>query len=415
MSSGRLPSAALTAPSPPGPLLPGASLPGPSLTRILRIIAWIFAIASVVFGALLIAPIGQQSGMLLPWWNGLALSLEFGIPIAMGVASRWCSGRAIRHFAAAVALGQLLVMATWLPAMTAPSLPADAGSAWILGATAIGTTAAGLAWRVRFVWIYLAATCVFVVIIRSVASPQPALIPYQDALYTLMFDAIFAALAIVVVRAGFALDAAADSARSEMTLEAIDRISAQENSRVDALVHDGVLATLLIAAQDDPSLRAAAGRQAEKAVDQIIRFAEAPSLATTITAREFVWRQQAIATEIDPEAQFSYELDGELEVDPDVVVTFGESLAEALRNILRHAFVDGQELNRAVHVTVGGNRIEVEILDDGRGFDPSSVEPTRLGIAISIHGRFAQLPGGSSRVVSRLGQGTRVALSWQRA
>jgi len=392
------------------------TLIGPSSTRLLRITAAIFAVAAVVFGALLLPVITAQLRSLFPGWNATALFVIFGLPIAMGVFSPWSSGLAIRRFAGAIALGQILAMLTWVPAMTEPSLPVNADSAWILGATAIGTTAAGLAWRARFVWVYLAATCILVVVIRYLASPQSFAIPLQDALYALMFDAIFAALAVVTLRAGMSLDLAADSARIDATREAVDRAQAREVSRVDALLHDGVLATLLIAAHDDPALRETAAGQARKTIEQIEQFAEDSTPSSHISGLEFVWRQQATSTEVDPEADFSYTIsDDTAELPPGVSGAFSESLAEALRNVQRHASVPGKDLHRAVHVRVGAERIKVEILDDGRGFDSKSVSSSRLGIAVSIHGRMSQLPGGTSHLVSKVGHGTRVALIWERS
>lgn len=389
--------------------------PGPSLTRILRIVARVFAVASIVFGALLLPAIFAQAEFLLGWWDAAALFLVFGLPLIMGLIANWCSGVVIRRIAGGIALGQLLVMATWLVAMTGRALPGDADSAWVLGATAIGTTAAGLAWRARFVWIYLVATCMLLIVIRYLASPQPFAIPLQDALYTLMFDSIFAALAVVTVRAGFNLDNVADLASANATRVAMTRAQAQELSRVDALMHDGVLATLLIAAQDGAESREAATHQARKTVAQITDFTADPTPRSTITVLDFIWRQQATTTEIDPEAEFNYVLDNPDAVLPaEVGGAFGESLAEALRNVLRHASAPGEELHRAVRVSVHGNHIEVMVLDDGRGFDLSRIAPSRLGIAISIRARMARLPGGSSDVVSRLGHGTRVVLRWER-
>ena len=389
--------------------------PGPSVTRILRIVARIFAAASIVFGALLLPSIFTQAEFLLGWWDAAALFLVFGLPLIMGLIATWCTGDVIRRIASGIALGQLLVMATWLVAMTGRALPSDANSAWVLGATAIGATAAGLAWRARFVWTYLVATCVLLIVIRYLASPQPFAIPLQDALYTLMFDSIFAALAMVTVRAGLNLDNAAEMARANATREAMTRAQAQELSRVDAIMHDGVLATLLIASQYGAESREAAGRQARKTVAQITDFAAAPTPRSTISKLDFIWRQQATTTEIDPEAEFDYVVDSpDADLPAEVGGAFSESLAEALRNVLQHASVPGEELHRAVHVSVDGNHIEVMVLDDGRGFDPSHIAPSRLGIAISIRARMARLLGGSSHVVSRLGHGTRVVLRWER-
>ena len=57
----------------------------------------------------------------------------------------------------------------------------------------------------------------------------------------------------------------------------------------------------------------------------------------------------------------------------------------------------------------------VRVADDGVGFDPESVAVGRLGIAVSIRGRLARLPGGHARVHSRAGRGTTVQIRWERS
>jgi signal transduction histidine kinase len=388
---------------------------GPSLTRILRVIALMFALAGLVFGALVVPNIVAQWSSLLGWWDAIAIFAVFGLPVIMGIVAPWTSGIPIRRLAGCMAIGQLLVMATWLPAMTVRALPTGADSAWVLGATAIGTTAAALAWRARLVWMYLAVTCLLIIIDRHFASLQPVAIPLQDALYALMFNSIFAALALVSLRTGFKLDNAAESARVKTIREAASRAQAQERSRVNALMHDGVLATLLVAAHDDPALRAAAASQAQQTLSQIATFTMDLPPTSITTGLDFIWQQQATVTDVDPEAAFSYQLEqAETAFPGEVGVAFGESLAEALRNVLRHASAPGEELHRAVHVRVDDNHIEVTVIDDGTGFDPSRVAPSRMGISVSIRDRMDYLLGGSSEVVSLVGQGTRIVLNWER-
>jgi signal transduction histidine kinase len=58
--------------------------------------------------------------------------------------------------------------------------------------------------------------------------------------------------------------------------------------------------------------------------------------------------------------------------------------------------------------------LRVDVIDDGVGFDLRSVPPHRLGLAVSIRGRMAHLPGGSALVQSQPGRGARVVISWSR-
>ena len=83
------------------------------------------------------------------------------------------------------------------------------------------------------------------------------------------------------------------------------------------------------------------------------------------------------------------------------------SVGEALRNVARHAGVP----HATVLVGYGGGRVVVEVVDDGRGFDPAAVPAHRHGIALSLVDRMVAV-GGRAAVTARPGQGTRVRLEW---
>jgi signal transduction histidine kinase len=88
---------------------------------------------------------------------------------------------------------------------------------------------------------------------------------------------------------------------------------------------------------------------------------------------------------------------------------------EALNNILKHA--------RATVVTVkvkaDGEQAELEVIDDGRAFDPNRIANTGGMGLTSMHER-AERVGGSLTISSEAGQGTRVRVtapmqrSWSR-
>jgi signal transduction histidine kinase len=83
------------------------------------------------------------------------------------------------------------------------------------------------------------------------------------------------------------------------------------------------------------------------------------------------------------------------------------SVGEALRNVARHAGVP----HATVLAAYGDGRVVVEVVDDGRGFDPGAVPAHRHGIALSLVDRMAAV-GGRAAVTARPGQGTRVRLEW---
>jgi len=81
---------------------------------------------------------------------------------------------------------------------------------------------------------------------------------------------------------------------------------------------------------------------------------------------------------------------------------------QALRNVALHSGVTS--------VRIRGHqlpaRLSVDIQDRGRGFDVGEVEARRAGLRQSIPGHMA-LVGGTSRVRSTPGRGTRVTLAWR--
>jgi two-component sensor histidine kinase len=211
-------------------------------------------------------------------------------------------------------------------------------------------------------------------------------------------------------------------------------------------VHDAVLATRLVAARREDAVgldaRADAGADAtagvagrpggpaavaaRRALAQLDALRATDSAADEsqepMDAHEFGWHMQSITTDLDPDTQFDYDPIPATQVPADVSQALGEAMGEALRNSIRHA--DGAavlgsahgptvQVTRAVHVGIDAGAVDVTILDDGVGFDPSTVDGARLGIEVSIRGRMSSISGGHAMVVSRVGDGTRVVLQWR--
>ncbi|HNP15153.1 MAG TPA: ATP-binding protein, partial [Terrimesophilobacter sp.] len=84
---------------------------------------------------------------------------------------------------------------------------------------------------------------------------------------------------------------------------------------------------------------------------------------------------------------------------------------QAMVNSLQHGGgPDGVE--RWLRITgSGAEGLEIEIGDDGAGFDPDDVPAERLGLRLSIMERVANA-GGRAFVVSRPGEGTVVTIVW---
>jgi signal transduction histidine kinase len=87
---------------------------------------------------------------------------------------------------------------------------------------------------------------------------------------------------------------------------------------------------------------------------------------------------------------------------PDTNLTLYRILQEALRNIARHA--DAQQ------ITVRLRPNEIEIGDDGQGFDPNRIR-AGAGLGLASMQERVRLHGGRWSLVSVPGQGTTIVAS----
>ncbi|MEO8527632.1 MAG: ATP-binding protein [Pseudolysinimonas sp.] len=380
---------------------------GQALDRVTRTMALALGVGAAIYVLLALPGLLGQYSQFLPVWSwGVALSL-FGCLVVGAILSGVLSPRALRWLAASAALGHLAGLILLVPAISAGTLAPDSGTPWLLGVSTIGTSAAAVAWRPAIAWPYVVTCAVLLGVDRLLASRDLVpIIAFQDALFSFMFDAVFAALAIATAGAGRRLDRIADAAIAETRTSASAQARARERTRVEALLHDSVLVALLASTRGSPRASEQA-RNARDELDAVVARSDQAMRAST----DWVWGLQALTTDLAPSARFSHDEDPEVTIPADAAQAIVEATAEALRNSIQHA----GPATRAVHAHVAAGVVEITILDDGVGFAPSQVRDGRLGIAISILDRMHAVPGGRATVVSRPGVGTRVSIGWQAA
>ncbi|MET7835999.1 ATP-binding protein [Micromonospora sediminicola] len=94
-------------------------------------------------------------------------------------------------------------------------------------------------------------------------------------------------------------------------------------------------------------------------------------------------------------------------VPAEVAAALADSAAAALANVARHA----PGATTTLRLAREGRAVVVEVVDDGPGFDPTTVPAHRYGLRESIHGRMATVDG-RAMVTSAPGAGTGVRLEW---
>jgi signal transduction histidine kinase len=92
-----------------------------------------------------------------------------------------------------------------------------------------------------------------------------------------------------------------------------------------------------------------------------------------------------------------------------VKLAFYRVAQEALNNIAKHSGARQVE----VHLECQPGQLNLRIKDDGLGFDPATITPGHLGIAIMRE--RANSIGARLKIESQVGQGTSVELDWRSA
>lgn len=116
-------------------------------------------------------------------------------------------------------------------------------------------------------------------------------------------------------------------------------------------------------------------------------------LTNAFTVRALVPVELSVKGHIDPPA--------------DVKAVFYRVAQEALNNIAKHAAAS--HISIILYREEGSTQLQVH--DDGRGFDPGQLPLTSLGLGIMRE--RAQSIGAQLNIESRLGEGTQVTLTWK--
>lgn len=377
--------------------------------RVVRTILTVLGLAAIAYGLLSVGPVLDQERYVRAAWMYPAAFVVFGVPPILALVSRFVSLSTLRTALGVYCVLFVTVVVTWVPAMTAVTMPV-ATAPWPLAITSLGTVPAALAFRPPLAWAALLVNSAALAAVRFVASGGEYLaVSLQDGLFGAAFSAIFTAVAIVAIRTATTLDAAAAVARSNAASAASADARSHEQARLDALVHDEIITSLSYATQRGPDVEPLVRAQAQRALVELARLGSEQRETEPVAVDAFVNQLRSILLALAPDIPLRVTGDRTTSIPAPVAAAFAEGAAEAVRNSLRHA----PGASRRVFVSVREPRISVEIADTGPGFDPSAVDPYRLGIAVSIRGRMDAVPGGRARITSSPGGGARVALSWE--
>lgn len=339
------------------------------------------------------------------WLNWISLAASY---IWMS-ASVWILGDAVIAYRAIVIV-TIFSLATWALQLGDEILhPGDQPWIWwgvgIAGIAAVGAfplpITGGILFALPAIW--------FVIQVSEVGLPVDPWLAFQDATFTFLASSVIAAFVAVIKYEAAKVDTANHSASlAAIELAKSDAI-VRERDRVDALVHDSVLTTLLLAANAETTDQEKEAELLAKAAIAKLQSAssstvpeETISISSLFTALDFAVNRQAPEVSVDIQNASDFEIPGE------VAAAITESTLQALANSLHHA---GAAAKREVLLRGTKAGIKVVVKDNGKGFRPSRIPKNRLGLKLSIIGRMKSVDGRVF-IDSKIGLGTNVVIEW---
>lgn len=283
---------------------------------------------------------------------------------------------------------------------------------WAVGLTAIASIGAFAIFPSALIVIFLPVTWFF--IRQSEAGGnQGVWLALQEAATSFMFSATFVALVIGLRYEASKVDAANQkAAEAAVELARVDAIE-RERGRVDALVHDSVLTTLLVAANaHNPEQRQAATELATAAIAKLNdarNLQQAVPETISVSSLFSALEQAASRAACDLEVHIEGATDAE--VPSEVAAAVSEATIQSVTNSVQHA---GTVSKRELFLRGSARGFKVVIKDNGRGFRPSRIPKNRLGVRLSVIGRVESV-GGRVFFDTKPGEGTSVILEWNRS
>ena len=367
-------------------------------------------VALFCLGALIPASLmaADQIGHLAAWWLTIFGGGIVGLTGAMVVVS--LAGRPVRGLALAYLTLVVSGTALW-PAAWTSAEPAG-GSPWVW--MCLGTASIWAALTIGTKWGFsysLAVGAVYAGVRLTPSGQGVSLVVAMQDMLVLVINSSAVIIGITLLTDSIRrLTVTVGASREQQARATVEQALAEERRRLDSMVHDEVMTTLVNATMSggvpDPKLV----EQARHAIAQLEAAGEATVDRSPVTVEHLGWLVTDQVAGLVPTARAELAVaDPTLPVPAAVASGIGQACREVAKNIARHAGAE-QVIVRIEDAPGAGVRIT--ITDDGVGFDPDAIPPDRFGLHLSVVERMNAI-GGRAEVRSSRGRGTCVELVWR--
>lgn len=388
---------------------PGVALPirnALSLARVESAIARSAAGVGVVFFAQSVPTLLGDFGRTAPIWSLLSVAVVVAGLIFTVLAS--IARRLVRTSTVTFSLLFLAVLVSWPFAVEHPT----SDSPWIYYLITVATAMAAVGLSVTWAAAYLVLIPLAYAVIRLTPAGG-GLTPLKvslDSIYALILGGAILVIITMLRAAATAVDAAQATALEGYAHAVRAHAMEAERVRVDAIVHDSVLTTLLYAARaDTPEAQRLAVTMASNAVGHLRDAAlVSPDDGSAVRVSALALSTRAAIEELEGGFEVTASRLGTRSIPAVAAEAVKAAALQAAVNSVNHA---GSGVQRTARMTAHHGGIQIVISDNGRGFDPLLVPSERLGVRVSIQERVAAA-GGSADVESAPGAGTTVVIRW---
>ncbi|HEV7948916.1 MAG TPA: ATP-binding protein [Glaciihabitans sp.] len=396
------------------PAPPGKQARNPiSRRQVEAIISRSVAVFGIVFGAQTVPAVLSQMPLAQPGWNAVAVTAVFASLIVALIASLVRRGvRAAHGVASAI---YLIALLSWPSAVIDPALVSSSTNHWLYSLLTVATATAAIGFST-----WVATAYLFVVpVIYGVLRLTPAggsVSPVQstfDVIYAIILGGAVMIIVTMLRQAAASVDSAQATALDRYGHAVRQHATEVERVQVDAIVHDSVLTTLLTAARAyTPEAMALSARNAANAIDHLHSAATiGPDDGTTVRLRDVARRIQDAANGMSSPMELRLRDIGPRSMPIQAAEAVYSAAMQAMVNSLQHAG-KSDDVHRWLSIYgVGIDGIQVEMGDNGVGFDIAAVPIERLGVRVSIIDRVANA-GGLATIDSAVGRGTTVVIRW---
>ncbi len=284
------------------------------------------------------------------------------------------------------------------------------GRPWIWWSIGLTVILVGVFSSDLYARLYLPAVSASWLVVQIVTFGEDRLLQASlDAAYFLIFALAVIGLVGVVRQAAARVDSANTEAIQSAIANAKVEAFEKERQKIDALVHDQVLHSLLVAARaSSPSEEKSAQLSAENAMRSLALASKNVTQTEFVTSSALISAIAFAAKSLDSRVQVDVPVDSTFNVPSEVAKGITEATIQALDNAIQHSLA--KEIT--LHMLADFNsQLTVIIEDDGLGFRVDRIPRDRIGIKTSIQFRLTSI-GGAAEITSKPGDGTLVKLVW---